>query len=388
MPGLSRKAVREAWSPEDPAARDSAAGPTVAAENLRLLASLNHEIRTPLSGILGMTDLLLESGLSREQEEYVSAARECAEALFDLLNATLEFSSLQAGCIRLENSEFRPADLLEGVLREAGTRARARGIELRTRLEPGLDAEVIGDARRISQVMDQVLGTTIRYGGGEWMEVRFALEPEAAGSQTVFSIQASCEAMAPDGAGLASGAGLAFAVIDGLARLLGGRMDRVRDESAGRYQLTVSVPLTAAPEGRKHSVGREAGRPLRPPRILVVDDNRIAQQVIGALLGKGGWQFDTALDGFAALDAAAGKSYQLILMDLQMPGLDGLETTVRLREMAGYRDTPVLALTADVSDEVRARCRDAGMDAFIEKPVHSATLNSVLAQFLTSPDGD
>jgi CheY-like chemotaxis protein len=127
---------------------------------------------------------------------------------------------------------------------------------------------------------------------------------------------------------------------------------------------------------------------MRAPRILVVDDNRISQQVIGALLGKGGWQFHTASDGFAAIDAASRDSYQLILMDLQMPGMDGIEATARLRQLPGYAEIPVMALTADVSDQVRAKCREAGMNAFLDKPIHTVELNALLGQFLTSPDGD
>jgi CheY-like chemotaxis protein len=376
------------WSNRDLAARVGDVKPTVAAHNLQLLASLNHEIRTPLSGILGMTDLLLETGLTGEQEEYVSSARECAEALFDLLNATLEYSSLQSGCIQVETSEFRPSDLLDGVLGEAGARARVRGMELRTRTGPGLERSVVGDAHRTRQVFAQILNSVIRYGAGDWLEANVSVEPDgdAGGSAVLFEV--GCEGMAPEGGGLTSASGLAFAVVEGLVNLLGGRIDPQRKREAGGYRLGVRIPLKAAAARDKHHAAREAGRPLRPPRILVVDDNRISQQVIGALLGKGGWQFDTAADGFAALDAAASNSYQLILMDLQMPGIDGLETTARLRQIPNYRVTPVLALTADVSDQVRAKCRDAGMDAFLEKPIHTVELNAMLGQFLTSPDGD
>lgn len=361
---------------------------TVAAQNLRLLASLNHEIRTPLSGILGMTDLLLETGLSDEQKEYVSAARGCAETLFDLLNATLEYSSLQAGCIRVETTEFRPADLLDGVLNEARVRADARGMEMRTRLSDELGRVFTADAHRVRQVMMQVLNSLIRYGGSDWIEVEAYIEPEAEANGPELAFIVSCESMAPYAGGVTSGAGLAHAVVDGLVKLLGGWVEQQFDEATGGYRLSVHLPLGKSQSRGPLLTSKDAGRRSLPPRILVVDDNRISQQVIGALLAKGGWQFDTASDGMAALDAASKTAYQLVLMDLQMPGMDGLETTAKLRQIEGYAGTPVLALTADVSDLVRGKCRDAGMNAFIEKPIHAAELNAVLYQFLNSSDGD
>ncbi len=117
-----------------------------------------------------MTDLLLETGLSDEQEEYDSAARECAEALFYLLNATLEYSSLKSGCIQLESSEFQPGELVDGLAEEAGSRARARGMEMRVRKGAGMDWTIVGDAHRIRQVIALVLTSVIRYGSGDWFE--------------------------------------------------------------------------------------------------------------------------------------------------------------------------------------------------------------------------
>lgn len=368
------------------AAQSSNGDPSVAAVNLKLLASLNHEIRTPLSGILGMTDLLLETGLSEEQEEYVSAARECAEALFDLLNATLEYSSLQSGCIRLEPSEFQPGELVDGLAEEARSRARTRGMEMRVRKGEGMDSTMVGDPHRIRQVIAQVLNSVIRYGSGDWIEFDARIEAHAGGP--VLALEVDSEGAAVQSGSAMSGADLAIAVGEGLLRLLGGTMELGHGSDRPGQRFGVRIPLQAAAVRGRSLTARDAGRVMRAPRILVVDDNRISQQVIGALLGKGGWQFHTAPDGFAALEAASRNSYQLILMDLQMPGMDGLETTARLRQLPGYAETPVMALTADVSDQVRVRCRDAGMNAFLEKPIHTVELNALLGQFLTSPEGD
>jgi CheY-like chemotaxis protein len=387
MLDLNSKAEGSSWSQGGFAATHASNGePTVAAVNLELLASLSHEIRTPLSGILGMTDLLLESGLSGEQQEYVAAARDCAESLFDLLNATLEYSSLQTGCIQLETSEFQPADLIDGVVSEAASRVRTRGMELRAELGGGLKRMVRGDAHRIRQVLTQVLRLAHRYGTGELIEFSADLAGDGTGLVMLAEVRCHGSALATNGA--MSGAELAVAVVDGFLKLLGGELARDANGGDAERIFRMRIPLQPATvRGRSASI-REAGRADRAPTILVVDDNRIAQQVIGALLGKHGWRYETASDGYEAIEKAGKVHYQLVLMDLQMPGIDGLATTKLMRELPGYAATPVLALTADVSDAVRARCRDAGMDAFIEKPIHTAELNAVLTQFLTSPDGD
>ncbi|MBA3975474.1 MAG: hypothetical protein C0504_14810 [Candidatus Solibacter sp.] len=387
MLDLNSKADGTAWNQGGFAAKHPSNGePTVAAVNLELLASLSHEIRTPLSGILGMTDLLLESGLTGEQQDYVEAARECAESLFDLLNATLEYSSLQTGCIRLETSEFQPADLVDGVVSEAGSRVRARGMELRATLGEGLKRMVRGDAHRIRQLLAQVLRLAHRYGTGE--AITFTADLTESNGRVVMDVEVRCHGQALTMNGAMSGAELAVAVVEGFLKLLGGGLSRGTIAGGSEQVFKMEIPLRpGAVRGRSASV-REAAKAEHAPRILVVDDNRIAQQVIGALLNKHGWRYETAKDGYEAIEKAGRAQYQLVLMDLQMPGIDGLETCRRLREMTGYAATPVMALTADVSDQVRVKCRDAGMDAFLEKPIHTVDLNALLTQFLTSPDGD
>lgn len=381
------KAVGSSWNQGAFAAKHASNGePTVAAVNLELLASLSHEIRTPLSGILGMTDLLLESELSGEQEEYVAAARDCAESLFDLLNATIEYSSLQTGCIQLETTEFQPADLIDGLVSEIQSRIRMRGMELRVTLSDGLKRMVRGDAHRIRQLLAQVFRLAQRYATGEAISFSAGLiEME---QRTAMDVEVRCHGSAWTGGGGPSGTELAVAVVEGFLKLLGGKLTREVTEGDVEQVFRMEIPLQPAAVRGKSALLREAGKADHAPTILVVDDNRIAQQVIGALLSRQGWRYDTAKDGYEALDKASKVRYQLILMDLQMPGIDGLTTARRMREMPEYAATPVLALTADVSDQVRAKCRDAGMDAFLEKPIHTAELNALLIQFLTSPDGD
>jgi CheY-like chemotaxis protein len=183
-----------------------------------------------------------------------------------------------------------------------------------------------------------------------------------------------------------SGAWLSLAVLSRLIQLLKGRVSSEASDCASCLKLL--LPLHLPHTKVSLDASGSAGVTLRIPRILVVDDNHISQQVIGALLTRGGWRFDCANDGAAAVEAARSVHYSLVLMDLQMPGMDGFEATLHLRAMPAYRQTPILALTADVSPEVRTRCLQSGMDDFLDKPIHSAQLQAVLHRFFASPDGD
>jgi two-component system, sensor histidine kinase len=362
--------------------------------SLRLLASLNHEIRTPLSGILGMADLLLETELDQEQREYVLSARDCAESLFALLNATMELSALDAGAVQPDESVFVLSEALAAAVDDARAKAQSRGIVVHAEGLEQCGRTVLGDSYRIRQVLSCLLSHAVHYSGAGDINLTVALAGTEELLECRIQLDSAALSMVASEAGAAQAlidggqsgdpnlrlhsAGLVFVLAGRLLECLNGKL-RFLDGEQGKPRVEACFPLTpvavpTAPEPRQAIVSVA-------PRILLVEDNRISQQVIRAMLGKGGWPVDCAGDGFDALARLAAEQYTLVLMDIQMPGIDGYETTRRLRQLPGYSAIPVLALSADVSDEVRLQCREAGMNDFLQKPVHIRQLLSAINEW-------
>lgn len=368
---------------------------------LAFLASLNHEIRTPLSGIIGMSDLLMETPLDIEQKDCVRAVKQCADELFRLLSATLEYTSLASGCVRLDETEFQLDELLQSVASEYSARARENGTELRRKLDPSVSRTVVADAYRLRQIAAQLIKNAIEFTSGGFVEIGARLEKSGPGRGCLSVV------ISDSGAGLTpeqtarifanmdnleqgilrkhEGFGLGLAVTRRLLDLMSGELLVASVPGKGsEFTITVPVGLPADKIEPVRASGAGAAA-AGARRVLLVEDNRISRQVISYMLQKASVQCDTASDGFEALGAAGGTRYDLVLMDLQMPGIDGLETTARLRRMDGYCDTPILALTASNSDESRHLARESGLNAFLTKPIQAAELLEALDRYLPVP---
>lgn len=376
----------------------SESGPKQDLDQLKgsFLASLNHEIRTPLSGILGMADLLLETRLDDEQREYVQAARLCAESLFEVLNAALEYSSLEAGRFSLEESEFSLKETLDAALDQHLPRAQAKGVRLFSTLEAGLPETMTGDAPRLRELLGHLVGNAIKFTHVGSVELRSFIDrtPDqgnwlvAEVRDTGIGIQADrleiiFESFRQVESGLSRsypGLGLGLAVARKLATLMNGRIEvesTLGKGSTFTVRLPVRQPVTDA--------AAEYGLPNwgeSPPLILAVEDNPINMTVLRHSLERRHVQVDCAMSGREALQAAAKRRYDLVLMDIQMPEMDGLEATALMRMLPGYETVPIVALTANAGDEVRERCRQAGMQAFLSKPVETAELWASVSKFL------
>jgi CheY-like chemotaxis protein len=365
-------------------------------ENLKgtFLASLNHEIRTPLAGIIGMTDLLLETGLDEEQREYVSAARLCAENLFEILNATLEYTALEAGQIALDDSEFSLREMLNAALAQHQAKSQAKNLPLLLLIDPKLPETMLGDAPRLRELLGHLIGNAIKFTRTGKVEVRvLAEEVNLQKSWLVMEVRDTGIGIAPEQLetifrsfqqgerGLSRsypGLGLGLALARKLAMVMGGNIGVESQQGVGS-SFTARLPLRPAPTDR----GGRGAVPTSPgPVILAVDDNPVGLTVLRHALHRLGMQVECATSGLKALEAAARRQYDMVLMDLQMPEMDGLTAAIELRKVAGYESTPILALTANISDEVREECRAHGMQAYLSKPVESSELLAVLTKHL------
>lgn len=361
------------------------------------LASLNHEIRTPLSGILGMTDLLLETSLTEDQQEYAAATRVCAENLLEILNVTLEYSALSAHRVRLEEAEFSLLDTLQGVQHEFAAKAGAKGLRLIGALDRSLPEMAVGDALRLRQILWHLLGNALKFTQVGQVEIR-ASAVRGNGREVVVAIEVRdtgigiapgqlqdiFESFRQIETGLSrshGGLGLGLAVAQKLVELLNGTI-QVASELGRGSVFTVQLPLRVPENSETRPIEERKSR----GRVLVIDDNNVAQTIASHALRRQSFEVQCAGDGPQGLDVASKSQFDVILMDLQMPGWDGFETAVHIRELAGYREIPIIAVTANCSDENRARCANFGMQDFLAKPVRTRDLVQTVEKFLVQEE--
>jgi len=371
------------------------AAPTVAdVDRIKrnFLASLNHELRTPLTGILGMLDLLTETSLSEEQKEYVNSSRSCAELLLESITNAIEFSSLTNGTSGHTDSEFRPAELLQAAVSAREPKARGKGLHLSLLLDPLLPELALSDPHRIRQVLDVLLSNAVKFtptgeveviasaasqpDGRMWLSVsvRDSGPGIAARELTqLFSGGATpANPLVDPSPGLRVGLSLARQITEAM----GGSLQAESYPGEGSL-FTFTIPISGAIAAARLPDLPEATESAAS-RILLVEDNAVAQRFMITLLERRGYTVTLAPDGMSALRKAATGRFDLVLMDLQMPGIDGIETTRRLRQTESAATVPIIACTANPSSEVRAECTAAGMDDFLAKPVNAQELFTVL----------
>jgi CheY-like chemotaxis protein/two-component sensor histidine kinase len=363
------------------------------------LASLNHEIRTPLSGVLGMVDLLLETNLTGEQKEYLDDARSCAETLLAILNSTLEYSALSAELIRIDEADFSLRAMLNETLADFGYKAKLKGLQLTANFAPEVPELAFGDALRLQQIFTHVLSNAIKFTPQGNVDVRIgAAEFAQSGFKLQLDIRDTGIGIAPAhldhifdsfrqiDTGLArrfSGLGLGLAVTRKLVSLLNGNI-AVKSELGQGTQFSIAIPIHTARE-QAIPVGMIAD--LHSTRILIVEDNPVAQTVAVHILRRLPYRVDVATSGVAALEAAQKNHYSLILMDLQMPDMDGFETAERIHSLPGCSAIPIIVLTANYSQDYREMCFQRGFQGFLSKPVQASDLLKTVEALLATSGG-
>ncbi len=362
------------------------------------LANMSHEIRTPLNGIVGMLALLGGTPLDVQQRRYAAVADASAASLLTLINDILDFSKIEAGKLELDAVPFDLADVAEQAVAVLWARAGGKGLAVACEVDPALARRRVGPADRVRQVLVNLLGNAVKFTdvGSVTLAVtadaddaiRFAVTDTGIGIPAdrldrLFQSFSQVDASTTRKYG---GTGLGLAISRQLAGLMGGTVG-VRSE-VGRgstFWFTARLPTTDA-AAAPVPVASVTPAPTAGRRVLVAEDNEVNQMVVGEMLRRLGYAHDLVADGRAAADAAAGGGYDLVLMDCQMPELDGFEAAAAIRAAeaaAGRPRLPVIALTANAIKGDRERCLAAGMDDYLSKPIDTAALAAKLAAWLS-----
>ncbi|ERS84772.1 ATP-binding protein [Halomonas sp. PBN3] len=360
------------------------------------LATVSHEIRTPLNGVIGMSDLLLEEPLEGRAREYAATIHDSAGLLLGLINDLLDFSKIESGRLELEFQPLALAELVEGVVTIFAARAEARGLRLVSRIAPELPTHVMGDAARLRQVLLNLVANAVKFTAEG--EVRLTAAVGADGSLCLEVRDSGCgipleqreRIFEPFRQGDAStarrfgGTGLGLAISRRLVEAMGGGIELESEPGVGsRFRCRLPLVAAAVPPSAGEGVAAPRRGAPRVGRVLVVEDNPVNQRVALAMLERQGCRVALAESGEDALARVARERFDLIFMDIQMPGMDGLEVTRRLRARHGWLSrVPVVAMTAGGPEGEQARCLAAGMNGYIAKPLLQGPLREVLRRHL------
>jgi len=360
------------------------------------LATMSHEIRSPLNAVIGMTDLTLGSSLEPQQRENLEIAKRSAGLLLDLINDILDFSRIEAGHTVLEERNFHLLELVDAVVASLSVRAGQVGLRLTTEAQLDTLPWLRGDARRVQQILVNLVANAIKFTPAGSVQVITRSEPLGAdrvGLQisvrdTGIGIPADQlervfeTFQQVDGSTTRNyqGSGLGLAISRKLARLMGGDVEVSSTPGQGSHFTVRVVVQPGEPEDRDlpdDCARVEAAVPGYPPRILLVEDKLFNQKVAQQYLGRMGCQVVIAEDGAQAIAALETDRFDLVFMDIQMPVMDGVQATRAWRareEREGRERTPIVAMTADAFAEDRERCLAAGMEDFLTKPVDPSKL--------------
>ncbi len=382
------------------------------------LANMSHEIRTPMNGVLGMTELALSSEPTAEQREYLNAAKSSADSLLTVINDILDFSKIEAGKLDLDVTEFNLREQVSEALQMLRLRVREKGLDLKWEIQPGIPPCVLGDPNRLKQVIVNLVGNAIKF--TERGEVTLTIEPETFspdGPRIIsedecvlkFGIRDTGVGIPPEKQALVfepfvqvdgtasrkfGGTGLGLSISSQLVGMMGGRIwleSAVGEGSHFFFTARFRIPDAGAsrpaaqPVLEQHRVGEMAAQQFLAERklnILLAEDNPINQAIAARLLERQGCSVVIANNGRDAVTAVETGAFDLVLMDVQMPEMDGLEAAIKIREneRRSHAHIPIVAMTAHAMKGDEEMCLAAGMDGYVTKPVQSKRLFEVITE--------
>ena len=374
----------------------------------RFLANMSHELRTPMNGIIGMTNLALQDGLDEKQNNHVLKANQCALTLLDLLNDILDFSKIEAHKMELEQVDFELSDVFENLHNIIDLKCQEKSINFNLDIAPEIPAYLYGDPLRLGQVLINLAGNAVKFtpenghvevsaalhdADKENLTLHFSVKDDGIGidqaqQKTLFKSFSQADVSTTREYG---GSGLGLAISSNLVKMMGGDIWYDSTVGAGStFHFIVKLARGETPatslyhEETPQLSGENISQRLHGSRILLVEDNEINMELVMELLSLQGVEVKSAYDGQDALNILdTDKEFDLILMDCQMPVLDGYSTTKKIRRDMRLKDMPVIALTANVMKGDREKALDIGMNDFIAKPVDPEQLFHTVARWLS-----
>ncbi len=369
------------------------------------LANISHEIRTPMNGVIGNAQLLRFTDLSEEQERCLHNIETEARNLVSLINDVLDISKIEAGRIELEQTSFSLRDCFNQVLKPQETRIRAKGLTLTTVIENSIPDRLLGDQLRLRQILHNLVGNAIKFTETGEIQVRVEmLDTSTDSARFIFSVSDTGIGIKPEAlehifapfsqadtstTRRFGGTGLGLSICNRLVRLMDGDISvKSREGHGSTFQVTLPLRLdstpAASPEKPQQSriTAEWEGKPLR---VLVVDDSRTNREMAASLLRRFGHDIVTACDGAEALKKWRNGSFDIILMDIQMPVMDGIDATriIREQEQESGQHTPIIAVTAHALSEHRDQLLGAGFNSYISKPIDLAALHTEMKRITT-----